>query len=60
MTTTAQTTTCTRCGSSLVLAASGRFVTGSVQPDGSTWILPSHLNSTCDGVHLHQNEEEVR
>lgn len=52
-TTAALPTTCTRCGERITLSAAGSWVTGH-----SGWILPSHLNNTCDGIHLHTAPEE--
>lgn len=50
---TKTTKTCNRCSSPVVLARSRQYVTSNQE---GTWILPSHLNNTCDGIHLHQVE----
>ena len=44
MTTTTTMARCARCGTAIVLMASGNWSTG----------YPSHLATTCDGTHLHQ------
>lgn len=48
--------TCSHCGTTVVLARSGAYVTG----DGKGWILPSHLNHTCDGMRLHTIDKETK